>query len=255
MRKTLLSLVTAFFFSGVSFFASAQTAGEQIEIETGRFGAEEPVADNPVPATNAHKDRWLFIGARVGPSLRIYTPIGDTAFTGGDTFGPSLDAGVQADIRFTALFGLQAEAVFTWDHASNWRYALNAASDALYRYTYHFQSFSLQVPLTAKLNFYPGKFRVSPFCGGYVIVPLGEMKTGSPRPQDEDASFSYTLSPPAGLLGGLSIGYPLKHGILFADIRYAADLGAPDLSGSEMETYRRHALSLSLGVEFGFFSR
>ncbi|MDR2247998.1 MAG: hypothetical protein LBE17_15225, partial [Treponema sp.] len=233
-------LVMVFLFCRVSFFASAQTSDE--EIETGRFGAEEPVSGETVPAAQVHKDRWLFIGARVGPSLRIYTPSGDTAFTGGDTFGPSLEAGVQVDVRITALFSLQGEAVFTWDNGSIWQYALNDAGTDLDRYTRHFQSFSLQFPLIAKLNFYPGKFRVSPFLGGYVVVPLGEMKTGSPY--DEDASFSYTLSPPVGLLGGLSIAYPLKHGILFADLRYAADLEEPDLNGSSMETYRRHGLSL-----------
>jgi hypothetical protein len=106
----------------------------------------------------------------------------------------------------------------------------------------------------AKLNFHPGKFRVSPFLGGYVIAPLGEMKTGSPY--DEDESFSYSLSPPMGLLGGLSIAYPLQRGILFADIRYTVDLGEPDLSGSGgMKTYRRRGVSLSLGFEFGLFQK
>jgi hypothetical protein len=254
MRKTLglPAAVVVFFFCAVSFFAPAQTAGE--EIETGRFGAEEPVSGETADTGNVHNDRWLFLGMRLGPSLRFYTPLGDTAFTGGDTSGPSAEAGIQADLRIVPLFGIQAEAVFTWDNASIWQYALNAAGNDLDRYTRHFQAFSLQFPLTAKLNFYPGKFRISPFFGGYIILPLGKMRTGTPK--DGDESFSYSVSPPAGLVGGVSIAYPLKPGIIFADLRYAADLGEPDLSGGgEIATYRRHAVSLSLGLEFGFFQK
>jgi hypothetical protein len=252
MRKIVLLPIAVVFFCAGSFFVSAQTAGE--EIERGRFGVEEPASGETAPAANVHKGRWLFLGARLGPSLRVYTPSGDTAFTGGDAFGPSLDAGIQADLRITNLFGVQAEAVFTWDNAAVWQYALNAARNGVDWYTRHFQSFSLQFPLTARLNFYPGKFRVSPFFGGYVTVPLEKMKTGSPN--DEDESFTYIISPPVGLLGGLSVAYPLKPGIIFADLRYAADLGEPDLSGGGgMETYRRRAVTLSLGFEFGFFPK
>jgi hypothetical protein len=252
MRKTVwLPAVMLFFFCTGSFFVSAQTAGE--EIETGRYGAGDPLPDETVNTDNVHTGKWLFVGMRLGPSLRFYTPSGDTAFTGGDTFGPSLEAGVQADVRIIPLFGIQAEAVFTWDNASIWQYTLNAAGNDLDRYTRYFRGFSLQFPLTAKLNFYPGKFRISPFFGGYIVLPLGKMKTGSPR--DGDESFSYSVSPPVGLLGGVSIAYPLGPCLIFADLRYAADLGKPDLRGGETETYRRHAASVSLGIEFGFFKK
>jgi hypothetical protein len=252
MRKNVCLPAALFFFWAVSFVVSAQTTDE--EKETGRFGAEEPAIGETAPAPNIHKGKWLFLGARLGPSLRVYTPSGDTAFTGGDTFSPSLEAGVHADLRITPLFGVQAEAVFTWDDASVWQYALNAAGNDLDRYTRDFHSFSLQFPLTARLNFYPGKFRVSPFFGGYVVLPLGMMETGSVR--DANESFSYDISPPVGLLGGLNVAYPLKTGAIFADLRYAADLGEPDLSeGGGMETYRRSMMSLSLGFEFGFFPK
>ncbi|MDR2444702.1 MAG: PorT family protein [Spirochaetaceae bacterium] len=251
MRKNVCLPAALFFFCAVSFVVSAQTVSE--EIESGRFGAEEPAAGT-VPDDAVHKGHWLFLGAHAGPSLRFYTPSGDTAFTGGDTFGVSLEAGLQADLRIAALFSVQAEMLFTWDNASVWQYALNAAGNDLDRYTRRFQSFSLQLPLTARLNFYPGRFRVSPFFGGYVVLPLGSMETGSYKHEDE--SFSYTVSPPVGLLGGLCVAYPLKPGIIFADLRYAADLGNPDLHDSGgLETYRRHAVTLSLGFEFGFFQK
>jgi hypothetical protein len=242
-----------FFFCTVSFFASAQTSVEQIE--TGRFGAKEPFFDDTVNPGNAHNNRWLFLGVRAGSSVRFYTPSGDTVFTGGDAYGLAPEAGVHADIRIVPLFGIQAEAVFTWDNASIWKYGLNADEDDLDRYTRYYRSFSLHFPLTAKLNFYPGKFRISPFLGGYYVLPLGKLKTGDSR-KNNDESFSFSVSLPFGLLGGIGIAYPLGPGVIFADLRYAADLGEPELDGGGgIETYKRYAVSLSLGFEFGLFHR
>jgi hypothetical protein len=106
----------------------------------------------------------------------------------------------------------------------------------------------------AKLNCYPGKFRVSPFLGGYFILPLGEMRTRSPL--DTEKSFSYSVTPPVGLLGGVSAAYPAGPGMIFGDLRYAADLGEPELRDSGgITSYRRHMLSLSFGYEFGLFKK
>jgi hypothetical protein len=124
----------------------------------------------------------------------------------------------------------------------------------LNRYTQRFKGISLQFPLLMKLNFYPGKFRISPFFGGYVFLPLGDMKTGGGS--EEDKSFSYSVSPPFGLLGGVSAAFPLGPGLIFADLRYAADLEEPELQGGGgIETYRRHMMSLSVGYEFGLFKK
>jgi hypothetical protein len=252
MKKNVLSLALLLFCM-LPFFAAAQTTEE--ENVTGRFGAEEPEAEDTPPGdSKAYKNQWLFLGARMGPSLRFYTPSGDTAFTGGDTSAPSLDMGIQARVQIIPVFSIQAEAIFTWDNASVWLYAPNSSGDDLDRYTREFSGFSLQFPLTAMLNFYPGKFRVSPFFGGYLLLPLGELKTSSPK--DNDSSFSYSISPPFGLLGGVSAGLPLGPGTIFADIRYAADLGEPELEdGGGIKTYRRNMVSLSIGYEFGFFEK
>jgi hypothetical protein len=104
----------------------------------------------------------------------------------------------------------------------------------------------------AKLNFYPGKFRISPFLGGYVFLPLGKMETSA---IDTEGSFQYSFSPPLGLLGGISLGFPLGPGMIFADIRYAADLAEPELEGYEGTSYRRHMVTLSFGYEFGLFKK
>jgi hypothetical protein len=251
----------ALLFCLVPFSAAAQTSsplgehaplGEREEvIVSGRFGAEEPVPATAAPEPKTYRNQWLFLGARVGPSLRLYTPEGDTAFTGGDTVGWALDAGVQASLQISPRFSVQGEVVFTWDNASVWFYAQDAAPAALDRYTRQFTGFSLQFPLMAKFNFYPGKFRVSPFLGGYFFMPLGEITVRSSR--DATRSFSWSLSPPLGVLGGVNVALPLKSGMFFADVRYTTDLGEPDLDGGgDIKTYRRHLLSFSLGYEFGF---
>jgi hypothetical protein len=165
-----------------------------------------------------------------------------------------MDLGLAAELRIVPLFSIQAEAVFTWDNAPLWQYTLNDNQKDVDRYTQKLTGLTLQFPLMAKLNFYPGKFRLSPFFGGYFIVPLGEMKMDSPR--DEKKSYSYSVSLPLGLLGGLSASYPMGPGLIFADLRYVADLGEPELQGgSEIETYRRHMITVSFGYEFGLIKK
>jgi hypothetical protein len=238
----------------VPFSVPAQTTTEQTE--TGRFGAVEPdTAESAAAAAGAiHNDHWLFLGLRAGPSLRLYTPSEDVSFTGGDTYGPSLELGILADIRIVPLFSIQMEIDFTWDRAAIWEYGANADQNDLERYTRHFESFSLQFPFLAKLSFYPGKFRISPFLGPYIVLPLGKMKIG--RPNYAEVSSAAPFSLPLGILGGFSLSYPLGPGMLFADLRYAADLGKPDLSEiGIMETYKRHMVSLSMGFELGLIRK
>jgi hypothetical protein len=252
MKKKIFPLtVTLLFFSVAPFFAAAQTTEELIE--TGRFGAAEPAGGDAGGRDAVYKNRWLFLGGRLGPSLRIYTPQGDTAFTGGDTYGPSLDAGFHANLQILPFFSLQAEIIFTWDKASVWFYSLNPSKIDVDSHTRQFTGFSLQFPVMAKLNFYPGKFRVSPFLGAYVITPLGRMTVTTAAGKE---SLSYFLTPPLGILGGLSAAFPAGPGIFFLDLRYAVDLAEPELKeGRGLATYRGHKAVVSAGYEFAFFKK
>jgi hypothetical protein len=251
MKKTVWLLFVLMFFCTVPFFAAAQTREERIE--TGRFGAEEPDTGAASAEDIPYKNRWLHLGLRAGPSLGIYIPEDDTAFTGGDSFSPTFSAGFQAGVEITPLFSVQAEAVFTWDNGSRWDYELLPGDDDIISYQKRFKGYSLQFPLLAKLNFYPGKFRLSPFAGAYVIVPLGKMEVDDSIAED---SYTYSYSLPLGLLGGLSLGFPLGPGMIFADIRYTADLSGPELRDSgEIKTSIRNTAALSLGYEFAFFKK
>jgi hypothetical protein len=249
MKKTVWLVFALIFFCMVSSLAAAQTGGERIG--RGRYGAEEPETRELSADNGAYRSRWLHLGLRTGPSLGIYIPGGDTAYTGGDSYGASLNAAFQAELEIIRLFSVQAEAVFAWDHGSQWQYGF----DDLHRlddYQRKFRTASLQFPLLARLNFYPGKFRVSPFVGAYAILPLGEMESDN---RGETASYGYSYSLPLGLLGGLSVAFPLGPGRLFADLRYAADLSEPEPQGGDLNTYTRHTAALSLGYEFGFLNK
>jgi hypothetical protein len=235
-------------------FAAAQTEGSSVIreeiVDTGRFGAEEPpplqgAASPEAGGLGAH---WLYLGLRTGPSFRFYTPAKDTPYTGGDTFAPSLDIAFQANVRVLPFLSVQGEMLFTWDNASCWAYYRRGTYETE-RYTRDYTSFSLQFPFTVQVNLYPGKFRVSPFAGIYLLAPLGDLRATNSRDSDEQR-YSYVYSPPLGLVGGLNIALKMGSGLLFGDLRYAADLGEAKPDQGEIRQYRRSMVSLTLGYEW-----
>jgi hypothetical protein len=237
--------------------AAAQTEEEapiqrEERVDTGRFGAEEAETPPPAPEEERAYNKRLYLGFRAGPSLRFYTPPGDTAYTGGEAYGFSVEAALHAAVRILPFLTIQGEAVFSWDNASIWAYHRVGQNSEIDRYTWDHRSFSLQFPLTVRLNLYPGKFRLSPFLGAYYILPLGNFETVNSLNM-EGQSNSYTVSPPIGLLGGLSGALKLGPGNIFAELRYAADLGEPE--AGNLPTYRRSMLTLSLGYEWGFIEK
>ncbi|MDR1430367.1 MAG: hypothetical protein LBI85_08770 [Spirochaetaceae bacterium] len=229
------------------FPLSSQTRTEEW-VETGRFGTEE-TEENSTAGKEDLNDQWVRLGLRAGPSLRFYTPENDTRYTGNDTHAAALDLAFQANLRVLPFLSVQAEAVLTWDNASLWAYT----SDAI-RYTRDYTAFSLQFPLLVKLDFYPGRFKLSPFLGLYYLAPLGRLKASNSL-DDETHSLSYRMSPPLGFTGGMSGALALGPGALIADLRYASDFGSLEAKNGSMEGFRRAAISLTVGYEMGFFSR
>jgi hypothetical protein len=246
-RVPAATLPVLLLFCFLPSFAAAQT---EERIETGRFGAEEPEQAETAADDSGYAGKWLYLGVRVGPSLRFYTPSGDTPHTGGDTQSVSMETAFQGSVQILSFLSVQGELVFTWDNALVWNY--QGTSGAIDRYTWSYTGFSLQFPLMARLDFYPGSFRVSPFFGVYCLLPLGKLKQTNPLNNDS-YSWSWRVSPPVGLLGGLSGALKLGPGMIIADIRYAADLG--DTEGGDIKAYRRRDLSLTVGYELGFFTK
>jgi hypothetical protein len=222
-------------------------------IERGRFGAEDVEVTEAGKDSGDYHNHWLYLAARTGPSLRMYTPTDDTPYTGGDAFGFALDTAVQASVQILPFLSVQGELIFTWDRASRWDY-FHTISGERDRFTWDYTSFSLMFPLLAKLNFYPGKFRVSPFFGLYFLVPLGDLQISESLTNQKNTS-SYRYSPPVGLLGGLSGAMKLGPGMIFADLRYAADLGEVEPAEGDIKTYLRSMGSLTFGYEWAFFTK
>jgi hypothetical protein len=243
-------LVTALLFAAPRS-ASAQTRTEEW-VETGRFGAEEPKDAGTEAAENGLAADWLYLGLRTGPSLRFYTPADDIRYTGGDTLSVSLDMAFQANVQVLSFLSIQAEAVFTWDNASVWAYK-NVSGNAV-RYTKDYTAFSLRFPLLVKFDFYPGRFKISPFFGAYYLLPLGQIKASDSLNGNRE-SLSYELSPPFGLTGGLSGAMKFGPGMIIADLRYAADLGEFKAKNGGMEKFQRSMISFTIGYELGFFAK
>jgi hypothetical protein len=232
-------------------FAAAQTRTEE-EIDRGRFGAEEPEEPGTAPAETGLDAKWLRLGVRAGPSFRFYTPREDTPYTGGDTTGISVETGVQVNVQILSFLSVQGEAVFTWDNASVWAYRSGTGSE--FRYTNDYSAFFFQFPLVVKFDFYPGRFKISPFFGAYFLTPLGKLGVSNSLNGDRQ-SLSYGVFPPAGLLGGLSGALNLGPGAVIADIRYAADLGGLEAREGTIQQFRRSMTSVTLGYELGFFAK
>jgi hypothetical protein len=234
--------------------ASAQTRTEE-RVETGRFGAEEPQPSGEVPEGEEFNTHWLYLGFRAGPSLRMYTPAGDIRYTGGDTYALSMDTALQANLRLLPFLSIQTEVVFTWDNASLWAYhrAAGAGND-IDRYTKDYTALSLQIPLIVKWDFYPGSFRFSPFLGAYYLLPLGKLKASDSLGGGEE-SLRYKVTPRLGLVGGLSGAMKLGPGIIFADFRYASDLGEFESRDEPIQEFKRSMLSFTIGYELGFFAK
>jgi hypothetical protein len=227
--------------------AAAQTRTEE-EVSTGRFGAEEPEDPGAAGVEKGLNTDWLYLGLRTGPSLRIYTPASDIRFTGGDTHAVSMDLALQAHVQVLSFLSIQTEIIFTWDNASMWAYHGET------RYTRDYSSFSLRFPLIAKFDFYPGRFRLSPFLGMYLLAPLGKLEASNSR-NSESQSLSYKVSPPVGFLGGLSGALIFGPGAIIADLRYAADIGELEAKNGKIQEFSRGMLSLTVGYELGFFSK
>jgi hypothetical protein len=232
-------------------FAAAQTRTEE-EIDRGRFGAEDPKESGTAAEKEDPYAKWIGLGLRAGPSFRVYTPAGDTPYTGGDAPGFSMDAGLQVNVRLLSFLSLQAEAVFTWDKASVWSY--RAGTGAEVRYANDYQALFFQFPLVVKFDLYPGRFKISPFFGAYYVLPLGKLEASNSLNADRQ-SLGYRVSPPAGLLGGVSGALGLGPGALIADIRYAADLGDLEAREGTIHQFRRSMISVTLGYELGFIAK
>jgi TolB-like protein len=214
----------------------AESAAQDQEAVEQQQVAEAAIRD-------AWKRNWLFVGARGGASMRLYTLSADVK---GDVEPNSIaiEAGAQVGLQITNFLAFQVEALFTTDKLS---YSGEGFKEASFQYS------SLMFPALLKLTFRPATFLVAAFGGVYITMPLGDMQFES----DVDESAAYTPSVPLGYLGGVNIGIKLGPGVLFLDARYAAELGGTSINDGkgDLNVFSRGMISLSLGYELGLINK
>jgi hypothetical protein len=192
---------------------------------------------NAVPDDDAWKNKWLYLGAKFGPSLHFYMPTSDLN-KDADLQGFTGEAGLEAALQAFDFLSLQIEANFSMDNADyrGLAHPSGASEDHLYKATY------LYFPALLKIMLKPGRiFLLEPYGGAYLNFDLG---LGS------DMQI-----PLYGWLAGINFGFKVGSGVLFFDFRYTTDLFDTTVSGEGLIEFRRHIATISAGYKIGFLNR
>jgi hypothetical protein len=198
-------------------------------------------------------DTWIGVGVRSGVSQRWYTAP--------DENGPGAQAlvyegGIFASVFVTPLLALQLEANFSFDNLV-YRGITNTAGTAepynpVYANKKH-TAYSLAIPLVFKVNLRPGRVRFAPFAGIYAFLPLGEAEYET-NPMEDTGSYPWSADVPLGYVAGLETAVRCGPGLLLADIRYAGDFDDIAIRDEAETSYKRGAVSITLGYAFGFIT-
>jgi hypothetical protein len=217
---------------------------------------EEPTAETPPVIVSAPprtvEEHWLYLGLKVGSSLRFYyRPIASPFIDNDSHHYYNVIAGLQASVYFLPFLGLQVEGLFTNDYAPYRAYDSldTVASGSLSWYNAPFSAYSLMFPLTLKATLRRSFMSASILAGAYYVMPMGKM-----RNQALGGTFDYSLNPPLGYTAGINLGMKAGPGDVFLDIRWAQDLGET-LTASGDSVYHRSMVSIALGYELGLFRR
>ena len=185
------------------------------------------------PDSEAWKHKWFYLGGRIGFSPRTYYL--NSVFESQQKYS-AFEGAAQVSLQMLDNLALQSEAVFSKDTIS-----VESSNISV-------ESFSLTVPVLAKLTFRPAFFYLAFFGGTYFSFPLGQMSVTS-----DGSSKSYDFKNPIGILGGADIGFKAGPGVLFADLRFGKDIGY--VKANNADQYSRFSTSLSLGYELGLINR
>jgi hypothetical protein len=191
---------------------------------------------NAVPDDDTWKNKWIYLGAKFGPSLHFYMA-GSDSFNDVDEDAFTVEAGLEASIQVLDFLTIQTEVNFGMDNG-DYRDLLrkdnSTRDDYVYKATY------LSMPLLVKGVLKPGRiFLVEPYGGAYLNIGLGgDMQL-----------------PVGGWLAGADFGFKVGSGVLFFDLRYATDFLDTTVSGEELVEFRRHTATVSAGYKIGFLNR
>jgi hypothetical protein len=190
---------------------------------------------NAVPDDDTWKNKWIYMGAKFGPSLHFYMA-GDDSPNKDDNQNFTVEAGVEISVQALDFLTIQTEANFGMDNADyrDLTDPANPAVDHVYKASY------LYFPLLLKGVIKPGRtFLVEPYGGAYLNLDLG---------------LGDMQLPIGGWLAGLDVGFKVGSGVLFIDLRYTTDLLDATVANELIET-RRHTATISAGYKIGFLNR
>jgi hypothetical protein len=181
------------------------------------------------------------VGARAGVALNSYEA-GDDYSAFADSLGSSTAFNVAAygAYQFSSLFALQAELLFTADEGG---IGAGEKSEVI-SYT------SLMIPLLAKMTYRGSNFTLSALAGPCFNIPLGDAELTNDSGSYAE-TYDYEVTAPVTIMLGVNVGKPAGNGVVFADLRYAFDLGDTEIerNGYKLEAFKRSAILISLGYE------
>jgi hypothetical protein len=210
-----------------------------------------PASDSPP------EDTWPYtrfnVGVRSGVSQRWYTASEEN---GPGARALVYEGGVFASMFLNSIFSIQVEANFSFDNLVFRGITDTAAGTGPYNPVYaneKHSSYSLAVPLLFKANFRNRLFRFAPFAGVYAFIPLGKASYEK-NPMGETDSYAWSVPIPLGYAAGIETAMKCGPGLLLADIRYWGDFDSIVIDDPGETSYKRGALSITLGYAFGFIN-
>jgi hypothetical protein len=201
---------------------------------------------NAVPDDDAWKNKWIYLGAKFGPSLHFYMPGPDSFNKDADQQSFTVAAGLEASIQVLDFLSVQLEANFGMDNA-DYRDLRLLDPNSTERVDHMYKASYIYFPLLLKAVIKPGRtFLVEPYGGAYLNLNLG-------------LKGSDMQLPIGGWLAGTGFGFKVGSGVLFFDLRYTMDFLDTTVSGGEkyrdLVELRRHTATISAGYKIGFLTR
>jgi hypothetical protein len=195
-----------------------------------------PKADKPAPGPDAWRNKWVYLGARIGRSIHYYKMNINTGHNA-EYNTDNIEAALQMLLCFTDSLALQTELVLLQDNVTlgNTSVTVNASS--------------LMIPVFVKLTYTSNTFLFGVFGGVYFTAPLGQMTVTR-----NSASESYGYTNPLGLALGAELGFKLGQGALFGELRIGGDTDYVSAGGAS-QYQRSMLLSISVGYRIGFIDR
>jgi hypothetical protein len=202
-------------------------------------GVPSPAAGEGALAEERPSRTGMFWGVMAGMRLPKYA-IDDTDWGnmgGADIEGRgTFNGGLFFGMDFGVFTG-QAEVFFAGEGAS---------TKVLSGIDTDITGLSILVPLIVKLDLHLGPVVLQPLAGLYLNFALGTLKE-SVNGYDVEDPYA---NPLLGVLFGGAFGINLGRGMLFADLRYAQDLGKTVAGNDPKTIWNRSALMMNVGYQF-----